>query len=733
MSTAIGLSFRLSASIAQFEKSMERVDRRLDMLDKSSRKTAAGVSVLKNLAIGQALIGGAQSLIGTFQSLSSTVTATFNTMRSEVDAVGKLSSQLGIAVEQLQVFSFAAGLAGVENEALSTALRKLTQRTGEAQMGIGEAGKTFAMLGIDVGKFAAMGADQQFLLIAKAISAIPEPAQRAAVATKLFEEAGVKLLPLLQTNFAAVAEEAKLLGMILSDTQVRDVEKMNDSFTTVYETVKGIGSQIMANVAPAITTINGMILEAVKNFAFDGEVGGPAIAKYLTQAFFDGAEVLAKWADALLAGLVKFAEVMGAIVQKIYEVAKYLFGFSDFSSPQAQALEPQLRAAEASLAAMQSQQGDFWRGDLETRMQRIAEAERQRDDVLQKITAAEEAYHSGQVKAVTGISSIADAVVAARQKWDVATNSGGGFDPKAMDVSLASVRDVGPVMEQVASAASKTAAAHEKAAKKTAAAAQSMASDFFKEADSLTTLQMMSVAAAVELDKTGQAAALLAKQVPSVTDALKKLEEAARPKEITSNADLGFSQDQLNRIGMMGFFNESIAGGKQAWEDAAKQRMSQLQGMTNRRGQRIFSDQFLEQQMAAERDAFSAQMDRRANLMNAIDPTGVSLGRFAGYSNDQLERVAKAADRRNQDAAALEARRNARLGTQGKVADFFDWFNAGGDSPGMSAASPAAVNPADMIEQSANTAEEQRDEIANLLRNLRDRLDVLGTETVKIA
>jgi hypothetical protein len=120
-------------------------------------------------------------------------------------------------------------------------------------------------------------------------------------------------------------------------------------------------------------------------------------------------------------------------------------------------------------------------------------------------------------------------------------------------------------------------------------------------------------------------------------------------------------------------------------------------------------------------------------LMNAIDPTGVSLGRFASYSNDQLERVAKAADRRNQDAAALEARRNARLGTQGKVADFFDWFNAGGDSPGMSAASPAAVNPADMIEQSANTAEEQRDEIANLLRNLRDRLDVLGTETVKIA
>lgn len=335
MSTSVGLNFRLTAAVENFERSMSEVNRKLGQIDRSSRETAAGMRVLAAIEIGRTLLSGFSAVANVMSSVASSATEMFNSSRQATDALGKLATSTGMTHEPLQVLTRVADHSGVSTTQFGDALQKLSRGLGEAANGSGTAKRALEQLGIPVSSLIGMAPEQQFMKIAAALEKIEDPAQKSALAADLFGRAGTKLIPMfsdIENSVRGTAKEMLDLGQILSGTQVKNVEAMNDRFSDVLRTVSGLRDQIVANISPALKAMADDALALVKAFEYNGSTGGQALANYLTDAFLNGAKVLADWAEWILNGLkdflAGFSRVIADLLSAFAGIADYLPGVS---------------------------------------------------------------------------------------------------------------------------------------------------------------------------------------------------------------------------------------------------------------------------------------------------------------------------------------------------------------------------------------------------------------------
>lgn len=324
MATSVGLNFRLTAAVDKFEASMKDVERRLDSIDRSSRQTAQGMKLLAAIEIGKSVLSGLTGLFNIFKGGVQTVISFSSQAAAAADAIGKLSSATGMAEEPLQVFTQLASYSGVSSTQFGDALQKMSRGLGEAANGTGTAARGLQQLGLSVDSLLGMSPSEQFLKIGSAIGKIEDPTMRSAIAADVFGRSGTKLIPMfedMENTARATAQEMLQLGQVLSGTQVDNIEAMNDSFEKVRQTAFKIGSQVLANFAPALTEANGALIELIKNFEYEGVQGGQGLANYLTQAFFTGVDKLTQWADYLLNGLIKFVQGASEVAALLLDAA----------------------------------------------------------------------------------------------------------------------------------------------------------------------------------------------------------------------------------------------------------------------------------------------------------------------------------------------------------------------------------------------------------------------------
>lgn len=324
MATAVGMNFKMTASIAKFQASMDKVEEKLKGIERSGKQTASGMKLLAGIEVGKLLVSGLTSVYRIIESGVSTVTQFASQAAAAADAIGKLSSSTGMAEEPLQVFTQLASYSGVSSTQFGDALQKMSRGLGEAANGTGTASRALEQLGLSVDDLLSMSPDQQFLKIGNAIGEIEDPAKRSSVAADIFGRSGTKLIPMfedLEENARGTATEMLELGQVLSGTQVNNIEAMNDSFEKVRQTAFKIGSQVLANFAPAITEANASLIEMIKNFEYEGAKGGQGLANFLTQRFFDFAKTLAQALDKFLNGfnavVGKLLEALGKLIQNV--------------------------------------------------------------------------------------------------------------------------------------------------------------------------------------------------------------------------------------------------------------------------------------------------------------------------------------------------------------------------------------------------------------------------------
>lgn len=177
---------------------------------------------------------------------------------STADKIHKLNIRLGASTEALSQYRHVADLSGVSFETLTTGWQRMTRRISESAQGTGMAKKAFEELGVDVAALAKMKPEQQFEILAEAISKVEDPADRVRLAMKIFGSEGVSLLQTMEGGAAGLQkmrEEADALGMTMSKDMVTGVANLNDSITRLSSQITSIVELIMGEVAPAIEEV----------------------------------------------------------------------------------------------------------------------------------------------------------------------------------------------------------------------------------------------------------------------------------------------------------------------------------------------------------------------------------------------------------------------------------------------------------------------------------------------
>ena len=411
MATSVGLNFRLTAAVENFERSMAEVNKKLGQIERSSRQTAGGLRLLAGIEVGKLLVGGLTSVFNTLKSGLGTFTSFANVVRESIDKIGKLAESLGMNEVALQVFLKTAELSGMSADQFGSAILAMNKRLGEFYQGFGPAKKALESLGLSMEQLKKQTPAQQLRTIAQAIMTLPNTSARAAAAFAIFGDAGKKMLPTLTAianNVDDIATKGLRLGQFLSVRQVNAIESMNDAFTEVSKTITGIGAQILANLAAPIEKALQKFQEFVASYKSftTGTTGGTGLANDITVAFLEAAVVLGKWADFLLEGLVRFYEMMASLFSELFDFLSRSLGIDRYGSEKSNSMADEIARNEGIIASYDRLEALI--GLSVDQYNKRTDLEQKNVELQKKINEEEERYYKEKKRTATGIGSIGD-------------------------------------------------------------------------------------------------------------------------------------------------------------------------------------------------------------------------------------------------------------------------------------------------------------------------------------
>lgn len=273
----------LTAGVNQASASMKRLERDV-------RGLRGGLSALTAIS-GAQLFGSIASTAASYaRSLAQVGLAATEAISSQRD----LAARLGLTYGELSGLSLAGNLVGVSMEQIGGAVTKAEVAFSKAAAGSKTARDAFASIGLSVEQLNGMSAAERFDAIAQAISQIPNEAERSAAAVRLFGRSGAMLLPMFEEGAAGIArarQEAERFGLSLTNAQANNVDAMGDSFDRAKMAIQGVINQIVANLAPAVTSIT----EAFSNLI--AGVGGKDIGAAIGEGILQAATYFAGVAD----------------------------------------------------------------------------------------------------------------------------------------------------------------------------------------------------------------------------------------------------------------------------------------------------------------------------------------------------------------------------------------------------------------------------------------------------
>ncbi len=176
------------------------------------------------------------------------------------DEFFKLSQKTGVSVEALTALDYAAKLSDVSTEGLTKALQKLSVAMFDTQINGLERSAALKALGVSATDVNGQirPTEQVLLDLADKFSAMPDGADKAALAVKLFGKEGLAIIPLLnqgREGITSLMEEARRLGLVLSEDAARASEAFNDNLTRLSSVTEGVRRQIGAAVIPILADL----------------------------------------------------------------------------------------------------------------------------------------------------------------------------------------------------------------------------------------------------------------------------------------------------------------------------------------------------------------------------------------------------------------------------------------------------------------------------------------------
>ena len=289
------ISAVFDANTTGFVSGTKRVESALASLEKNVSGMRGSLGTLTAIS-GAQLFG---SLVSVTSQAASGLIGMAKAAADSIDVLSKLAQRSGMAYEEIAGLQYAGDLAGVGIDAIGNALAKADKVFVAAANGSKSATEAFEKIGLSFEQLNGKSSAERFQAISDALAGMPDTAERTAAAIGLFGKSGAGLLPLFQEGaqgLQAMQAEAKKFGLGLTDLQGKNVEGMNDSFTRAENAIKGVVTQVVANLAPGVEKVVNMFA----NFVRDSD--GVNLGVKIADGLYQGADYLASVADSFLSG-----------------------------------------------------------------------------------------------------------------------------------------------------------------------------------------------------------------------------------------------------------------------------------------------------------------------------------------------------------------------------------------------------------------------------------------------
>jgi lambda family phage tail tape measure protein len=183
------------------------------------------------------------------------------------DEFFKLSQKTGVSVEALTALDYAAKLSDVTTEGLTKALQKLSIAMFDSRFEGAEGSKMLKALGVAATDTTGQMRPTEAVLLdlAEKFARMPDGADKAALAVKLFGKEGLEIIPFLnqgREGIAALMDEAQRLGLVMSEDVARASEAFNDNLTRLSAIFEGVQRQIGAAVIPILADFTEQVILA---------------------------------------------------------------------------------------------------------------------------------------------------------------------------------------------------------------------------------------------------------------------------------------------------------------------------------------------------------------------------------------------------------------------------------------------------------------------------------------
>jgi hypothetical protein len=280
----------------------KKVKFELTAIDKTK---AAFDKVTKGLkTVGGAAAGAAKGVAGVGLAAGATATALallVDKSFQAVDAIGKTSTQTGIATDTLQAFHLAARESGTSIDGANTALIKFARSVGDAQRGVKTQSDIFKDLNVSLKN--SDGSMRSFDDIlndtAVGITKLGDQTARATALANLFGRQGVILTgainDLSESGMKKFIQRAKDLGIVLSERVIRRTEEFNDAVGVIKMQLGSFVNNITTAFLPVFEEMQKTIAKTIQSM-IDGAGGmdklGMSIANSIIDASASGIEAV---------------------------------------------------------------------------------------------------------------------------------------------------------------------------------------------------------------------------------------------------------------------------------------------------------------------------------------------------------------------------------------------------------------------------------------------------------
>lgn len=235
------LTLDLTAKIGGFTAGMGKAERELDKRAKSIEARAKKMGMALGVALAAA---GAAAAVGVRDAINA------------ADKLNDMSAKLGIGVDKLSAWGYAAGQAGTDIATLETGLTKLNKAIAEGMDAGSAQAKVFDALGISID--AASDATSLLPQIADRFAGIESAATKTKLAMELFGKSGAELIPFLEQGAGGLAEleaRAAELGIVLDTKTAKAAGEFNDRLDDLKAVTDGLWNQLAGALLPALNNV----------------------------------------------------------------------------------------------------------------------------------------------------------------------------------------------------------------------------------------------------------------------------------------------------------------------------------------------------------------------------------------------------------------------------------------------------------------------------------------------